>query len=1058
MANYNKFDEVMEELLTGKDGFTAQNFSGAVLKNFAEHQDLFWDGLLQYLQNENEKLGDTFGIRQNVFPDRAESVIEYINDNADLIDNFLDECLTNPPYHWNESFQQLLSIYKRYFIDHGEIDHTNITVDDVINANAGNNFANGTWVRPWRNIDGDSYSEVRNNDKIKRVLNDEKFLQFTHKLFKKYIRLLMPEYERTVEVEDLDRNFWVIGQVLTGVLSFLFDKESPINSLFDGMLDELAQLWENLLYLWAAFALISQALRENDIMVLTIPVNNLYSEPYIKFDDFQKNSTTYLSWIWNKLKYLKDVYNKSTLIIIPEVRQSAYLINYYAKSVYPGVIIYNRKVSEGIANIYPASQPNVNNQERVEYLSFKKGNSDKSFIVELGNDLRINEEVYEHNPWGVYEKSPYYYFKNDFANENDGANGVAYVAAIRTIFDVTTPPEFVDGVLTNFGINVSCIDVAKELGDAPNAEIYTCEYNLNNNEFVCENEDVTDEEVAVSEDSKEITLGWYRGEVASWIHRASPSFTIVLTKDWQNLHVIPAPLRRDAIINVHGVDNVEGITYYNNSFRFTYPGKEIQESLTLSLKGYSPSGHVIDYTFTEEDMGTGWVTTHSNTDINIESSDNEAIFVNRGEDTETETENLFTSNAYVLKIGNYLPTDGVFTMSSMSDGEQYLFTSMRGNITKNRTSVGEYQRTANTKYYRFRWDTYNGNYDGDYTTPVPTNLGNNLCYDKNPTEKSSSYPTINHLNYDGLLAVKSFIKQNPKLKKNPAYFITTVGLTPWQGDGRTGADVYWDSAFVPAIFFYIPSIETLSGDSDISEKENVDIQEYKDAYDALEALVFTTDDTEGELPTTLTGTIEENGVVIGKIVSCNKINMYEGYYNQYGNTQGNIQNFLSASGSCWRQFFVTNDDKENSCYRIDYNGGAQGGGYSKYTAKFVSRFSGFIRYFDVRRYQALKNMGRASLLINEPRAQDSYANVIIDENGYRQTGEGKIVRTDNNNNAYNVKASIAISNSRTGLPQKYDGSGNPEDIYNLISTCVGKSASIFHGSTPLSTTSICQYK
>jgi hypothetical protein len=37
MANYNKFDEVMEELLTGRDGSTAQNFSGAVLKNFSEH-------------------------------------------------------------------------------------------------------------------------------------------------------------------------------------------------------------------------------------------------------------------------------------------------------------------------------------------------------------------------------------------------------------------------------------------------------------------------------------------------------------------------------------------------------------------------------------------------------------------------------------------------------------------------------------------------------------------------------------------------------------------------------------------------------------------------------------------------------------------------------------------------------------------------------------------------------------------------------------------------------------------------------------------------------------
>lgn len=55
-----------------------------------------------------------------------------------------------------------------------------------------------------------------------------------------------------------------------------------------------------------------------------------------------------------------------------------------------------------------------------------------------------------------------------------------------------------------------------------------------------------------------------------------------------------------------------------------------------------------------------------------------------------------------------------------------------------------------------------------------------------------------------------------------------------------------------------------------------------------------TDDTEGELPATLVGTIEEDGIVIGKIILCWQINMYEGYYNHYGNTQNNIQNFLSA--------------------------------------------------------------------------------------------------------------------------------------------------------------------
>jgi hypothetical protein len=188
------------------------------------------------------------------------------------------------------------------------------------------------------------------------------------------------------------------------------------------------------------------------------------------------------------------------------------------------------------------------------------------------------------------------------------------------------------------------------------------------------------------DESKEIVEGWYRGEVTSWIHRASPSFTIVLTKNWKNLHVIPSGFEKDAVINVHGVDS-EGFVAYDDTFTFDYPGKDGSESLTLPLKGYSNNGRIIDYTFTEESMGTGWETTFDNTVININSGNNEATFTNKGEDTETETENLFTSNAYVLKIGNYLPTDGVFTMSTMYDGSQYLFTSMRGNITKNRASI-----------------------------------------------------------------------------------------------------------------------------------------------------------------------------------------------------------------------------------------------------------------------------------------------------------------------------------------------------------------------------------
>ena len=52
MANYNKFDEVMERLISGEGGIIIENFDSAALKEFAKHQDVFWDGLLQYLQNE----------------------------------------------------------------------------------------------------------------------------------------------------------------------------------------------------------------------------------------------------------------------------------------------------------------------------------------------------------------------------------------------------------------------------------------------------------------------------------------------------------------------------------------------------------------------------------------------------------------------------------------------------------------------------------------------------------------------------------------------------------------------------------------------------------------------------------------------------------------------------------------------------------------------------------------------------------------------------------------------------------------------------------------------
>jgi len=68
---------------------------------------------------------------------------------------------------------------------------------------------------------------------------------------------------------------------------------------------------------------------------------------------------------------MKDLYNKSTVIIIPEIRKSKYQENYYAQSLYPGVIIYNRKLPQGINNLVDNNATDASieaiNKERVAY-------------------------------------------------------------------------------------------------------------------------------------------------------------------------------------------------------------------------------------------------------------------------------------------------------------------------------------------------------------------------------------------------------------------------------------------------------------------------------------------------------------------------------------------------------------------------------------------------------------------------------------------------------------------------------------------------------------------
>lgn len=213
-----------------------------------------------------------------------------------------------------------------------------------------------------------------NRDGFLRYLDDEgKSLNYT--ILNKYIRLLMPEYKRRVEVEDLDRNFWVIAQVISSIGCWLFDPDSPIFNFLRKLLDEIAQLWENLMYLWIGFALVSKKEECEDIKTLFIPVNNSDLTPYIKFDDFNKltagdstdmtieEQSQLLRACWSLLEYNKEQYTNCHLVILPEIRGNNYFKNYYCKVSYPGVIVYDRNQNKVFYYLFTDQNTNVTTEE-----------------------------------------------------------------------------------------------------------------------------------------------------------------------------------------------------------------------------------------------------------------------------------------------------------------------------------------------------------------------------------------------------------------------------------------------------------------------------------------------------------------------------------------------------------------------------------------------------------------------------------------------------------------------------------------------------------------------
>ena len=374
------FQEFITSLFENSQTFRRIVFKEKVLSITDTDIQAFWNSLLNFLQNQISQEKSTLlrtDFANNSFFDY------YSKDNSSIGQTTCDldvNDITELNNYWNKSIQDMIDYFNQHFnseestenmldasvITNGHIPNSlgsSFNSHDITGADAGYLFGDIAgdilvdFVKPWYNIQLNSYYAVRtdsvhhqtNSDRIdKKAVQTEDNLTFTRnqqvvnsEALEEYIRLIMPNNSRRVSVEDLNRNFWVISSVLQAITTYLFDEDGPIPFMFKNILNELVQLWENIMYLWAAFSLISQN-EASDMRVIVMPMPLNEYNCYLKYDNFTQYPAT-AAEILKRLEFLTKKYSHSNLCIIVYTKQDNYFYNYYSSQTYRGIAFYNAK-------------------------------------------------------------------------------------------------------------------------------------------------------------------------------------------------------------------------------------------------------------------------------------------------------------------------------------------------------------------------------------------------------------------------------------------------------------------------------------------------------------------------------------------------------------------------------------------------------------------------------------------------------------------------------------------------------------------------------------------
>ena len=532
-----RFDDLVTNLIKTTN---VSDFNGALLEGLEHQTSDFWRYMIDYMYHEYEDqyLGHA-PIQENDFPGTP-SFVEFLNQYIDLDNDtnrntnwstiwqqIKDNAISGDNQVWNESLANIIKAFVNAFDSNGRIyirgkegeeGSVYISIYDIMHANAGHKFfgsdATNDWVIPNINVDNETYGQVRGNDRINSVLNNDEELQFTsfakshyskteiknilsnassnsYEIYNQYIlfglpweevknnitsdlqkildfwemdeeefkekieddgigfsqallsysesypekpeyfnsypdvkylfekaswlRLLMPKYLRKVEVEDLNRNFWVLGQTMSAVCAFLFGPNAPFAKLFEDMAAEITQLWENILYLWLAFAMATQKPEITDVHVEVVYIPNSELEPYLKFDDFNQQvvsdiieTPTFWEELRQRCNYIVQSYDNSHVVIIPKIRCNNYKHNYYSIECWPGIMYFNKTLNTFKYTLFRSQQNNtygiVINAASEEFyrncVAIMEDEFDYSFVD--------GQTILDDDGSGQYNTKPYY--------------------------------------------------------------------------------------------------------------------------------------------------------------------------------------------------------------------------------------------------------------------------------------------------------------------------------------------------------------------------------------------------------------------------------------------------------------------------------------------------------------------------------------------------------------------------------------------------------------------------------------------------------------------------